>query len=123
VCSAIRDSEPASRRLSLDLRARFDESRALNRMPFHVPEEAKRRMANLTEVYVNIIGTGQNVLKDGTGECEDELITCAGTVVPPGPVTGKLYVVGSKTKIYYDTTCISGSSGYYSFRLRPGDSC
>jgi hypothetical protein len=80
-------------------------------------------MANPTDVYVNIVGTGQNVLKDGTGECEDKLITCAGTVVPPGPVTGKLSVVGSRTKIYYDAACVNGSNGYYWFRLRAADSC
>lgn len=78
---------------------------------------------NLTDLYVNKVGKGENVLKDGNGECEDNLITCSGTIVNGGPQVGGQYNVGSQQKIYYDTKCISSSNGYCSFQLKQGDSC
>ena len=77
----------------------------------------------LTNVYINVVSSGDNVLKDGSGECDQNIITCAGTVVGAGPQKDGTYVLKSSQKIYYDVTCITFKDGYGSFKLKAGDTC
>ena len=78
---------------------------------------------SLTNVYINEAGSGTNKLENGSGECEDRIVTVSGDVLNNGPVLNGTYIIISKEKRYYDIKCIAANDGYYSFTLREGDEC
>jgi|HubBroStandDraft_4_1064222.scaffolds.fasta_scaffold1800428_2 hypothetical protein len=72
---------------------------------------------NLTEIFANIKNSpSTNVLRDASGEYEDQILTCAGTIVNGGPQLNGLYYVGSKQLNIGDMKCISRNGNYCSFQ-------
>ncbi|HJP80404.1 MAG TPA: hypothetical protein VJ914_39395 [Pseudonocardiaceae bacterium] len=71
----------------------------------------------ITGVWVNKAGSGETLLKDGTGEIEYGEISVQGTVVGDGPQRGETHVLGSNGKAPYKDIVCTRVDDYYHFKI------
>lgn len=71
---------------------------------------------SLSGVWVNGAELGTNVLRDGSGEFEERIITCSGTIASGGPQVRDPYVLGLKERVFFDVECVNAKGGCCIFK-------